>query len=67
MNQICLAAARVNAGMTQTEWASEIGVSRNTVTNWESGNSEPTASQLRRISELSHISMDFIFVPSKSN
>lgn len=66
MNQISLAAARVNANMTQSQWADAIGVATNTVANWELGRTEPNASQLRKISELSNISMDFIFVPCKS-
>ena len=60
-------AVRVNAGMTQKEWAKKLGVSNVTVVNWEKGNTEPSLSVLRRMSELSGIPMDFIFVPDKSN
>lgn len=67
MPRISLKAARVNANMEQREWAENIGVSVATVINWEKGNTEPTLSQLRKISELSGIPMDFIFVPDKSN
>ena len=35
--------------------------------NWEKGKTEPTLSQLRKMSELSGIPMDFIFVPNKFN
>lgn len=65
MPRISLKAARVNANMEQREWAENIGVSVATVINWEKGNTEPTLSQLRKISELSGIPMDFIFVPEK--
>ena len=67
MPKISLEAVRVNAGMTQKEWAKNLGVSNVTVVNWEKGNTEPSLSVLRRMCELSGIPMDFIFVPDKSN
>ena len=67
MPKISLEAVRVNAGMTQKEWAKKLGVSNVTVVNWEKRNTEPSLSVLRRMSELSGIPMDFIFVPDKSN
>lgn len=63
---ISLKAARVNAGLTQRELAEALNVTVDTVLNWENGKSEPKLSQLKRISELSGIPMDFIFVPMKS-
>lgn len=63
MPKISLEAVRVNARMKQKEWAEILGVSQATVVNWEKGNTEPTLSQLRTMSELSGIPMDFIFVP----
>lgn len=67
MPRISLEAARVNAGLTQKELAEELGISNVTVVNWEKGVTEPTLSQLRKISQLSGIPMDFIYVPDKSN
>lgn len=67
MPRISLEAVRVNAKMTQKEWASALGVSNATVVNWEKGNTEPSLSQLREMSRLSGVPMDFIFVPDKSN
>ena len=67
MPKISLEAGRVNAKMTQKEWASKLGVSNSTVVNWEKGNTEPSLSQLREMSRLSGVPMDFIFVPDKSN
>lgn len=64
--KITLAAARVNSGLTQAEFAKKIGVSLSTVINWEKGRTEPDVSQLRKISELSGIPMDYIFVPRES-
>ena len=67
MPRISLEAVRVNANMTQKEWAERLGVSNNTVVNWEKGNTEPSLSKLREMSQLSGVPMDFIFVPEKSN
>ena len=67
MPKISLEAVRVNAKMTQKNWAKLLGVSVATVINWEKGNTEPSLSQLKEISRLSSIPMDFIFVPDKSN
>ena len=67
MPKISLEAVRVNAKMTQKEWASKLGVSNSTVVNWEKGNTEPSLSQLREMSRLSGVPMHFIFVPDKSN
>ena len=63
---IKIAACRVNADMNQQEFATAVGVDRSTIANWEAGKTEPNATQLRKISEISGIPMDFIFVPMKS-
>lgn len=67
MPKISLEAVRVNAKCTQREWAKVLSVSVSTVINWEKGSTEPSLSQLRKMSELSGIPMDFIFVPDKFN
>ena len=63
MPKISLEAARVNAKLTQKELAKILGVSNATIVNWEKGNSEPNLTQLRKISELPGIPLDFIFLP----
>lgn len=65
--QISLAAARVNAGLTQKDVAKAMHVSKQTIVNWEKGLSEPTINQGRAIEQLYNLSMDYIFLPSKSN
>ncbi len=65
--QISLAAARVNAKMTQNEAAAALGVSNQTICNWENGKAEPTISQARKLSELYGMDLDYIFLPSQSN
>ena len=65
--QISLAAARVNAGLTQDDVARAMKVSKNTVVAWEKGMTEPKISQSRELSQLYNIPLDNIFLPSKSN
>lgn len=63
---VSLAAARANADMSQQQLADALGVDKGTVYNWENGKGIPSAVNLRKISELSNIPMDYIFVPTKS-
>jgi len=65
--RISLAAARVNAGMTQEDAAKEMHVSKTTIVNWEKGNTEPTVSQSRNLSKLYNMPLEYIFLPEKSN
>ena len=60
MIQISLAAARVNAGLTQREVAKAMGVSQNTIVNWEKYATEPTVMQSRQLGELYGIPVDAI-------
>lgn len=65
--QISLAAARVNAGMTQEDVAKEMHVSKNTIVNWEKGTSEPSINQGKELVSLYNMPLDYIFLPCKSN
>lgn len=56
--QISLAAARVNAGMTQEDVSRALKVSKNTIVSWEKGATEPTISRVRELSELYNIPLD---------
>ena len=64
--RVTLEACRVNTGMTQAQFAEQLGVSMNTISNWERGNSEPNLTQLRKISELSTIPMGSIVMGNSS-
>ena len=64
--QISLAAARVNAGLTQDDVAKALKLSKQTIVNWEKGKSEPSINQGRMLSDLYKIPMDYIFLPIKS-
>nr|DAZ44729.1 MAG TPA: helix-turn-helix domain protein [Caudoviricetes sp.] len=65
--QISLAAARVNAGLTQDDVAKALKVGKQTIVNWEKGKSEPRMSQSRELSDLYKIPLDYIFLPTESN
>ena len=63
--KITLAAARVNAGLTQKEAASALKVSNKTLCSWENGNSFPDAMRIEKICKLYGVSYDnIIFLPS---
>lgn len=64
MLQITLEAARVNANMTQEEAADKLGVSRQTIINWEKGRITPRVPEMKAISLIYNIPEDNIFLPS---
>lgn len=64
--QIRLAAARVNAGMTQEDVAKKMHVSKRTIINWEKGLVIPSFANISMLSELYKIPEDNIFLPIKS-
>ena len=63
---ISLAAARVNANMTQDDVAKALHVSNKTVGNWETGKVIPSFAVLNTLSGLYGIPMDNISLPRKS-
>ena len=50
--------ARTRAGMTQEQVAESLGVSRQTISNWETGLSSPGLEKFKALSELFHVSID---------
>lgn len=61
---ITLKAARVNKGLTQAEAADLVGVSVETIQNWESSKSFPNVVQLKKIEQAYGVSYDNIkFLP----
>ena len=61
---ITLKAARVNIGLTQTEAAKKIGVTVDTLSNYERGKSYPDVPIIRRIEETYGLPYsDIIFLP----
>ncbi len=64
--QITLAAARVNAGYTQEKSAKEMGVSKQTIINWEKGKIIPGIPEIEKLSRMYKIPQDNIFLPCYS-
>lgn len=57
---ISLAAARVNAGLTQTDVASKMHVSKNTIVNWENGRVVPKPAQFFMMCEIYNAPRDIV-------
>ena len=58
-----LRAARVNKGLSQKEAAELLGVSKDTIGNWEKGKTYPDVQQLKKIETLYDIKYhDIIFL-----
>ena len=55
-----LAAARVNAKLTQKELAERCGVSESTIVAWESGRRYPNVRMLAKIEQALGVSLNFI-------
>lgn len=65
MFKISLAAARVNAGMSQRQVAKALGVSNRTIVAWEKGESYPKADKIILICALYKIPYEMLnFVPN---
>lgn len=58
--KITIAAARVNAGLTQKQLAEQCGVSESTVISWEAGKTLPNASLLGKFERAVGISLNHI-------
>lgn len=64
MIKISLAAARTNAGLTQSQVAEALGVAISTVRNWETGKNTPKIKHACALSDLYKIPYDCIrFLP----
>ena len=53
----CLRTAR---GMTQVEFAHRLGVSKQSVSNWESNNIQPSIELLEKIADLFGVTTDYL-------
>jgi len=61
--KISLAAARVNANLTQAEAAKQLGIANNTLIKWEKGEDFPKISQMRELCNLYQIDADHLKFP----
>ncbi len=65
--ELTLRAARVNSGLTQEQVAKSLGISRETIGNWEKGKTFPNAAQIRELESLYKIECNHIlFLPRKT-
>ena len=64
--QISLAAARVNAGMTQEDVAKKMGISKQTIINWEKGKVVPRIPEMNMLTSMYGIPEEHIFLPCYS-
>ena len=64
--KISLAAARVNAGLTQVDIAREMHLSKQTIVNWENGKNIPKPAQLEMYCRICKFPVDNIFLPLNS-
>ena len=62
--KISLAAARVNAGLSQADVARELHMSKSTIVKWESGKTPIGVPQLRALCDIYNMPSDYIFLPS---
>ncbi|HIW86022.1 MAG TPA: helix-turn-helix transcriptional regulator [Candidatus Eubacterium faecipullorum] len=60
--KITLKAARVNAGLKQSDVARAISVSRQTISKWECGKSTPNVKQFKHLAALYKMSCDDMFL-----
>lgn len=65
--KMTLKAARVSAGLSQTEAARKIGVTKDTLGNWERGKTYPNALNIRRIEDVYGVRYDNIIFLLKDN
>lgn len=66
MAKITIKAARVNSELTQEELAKKMGVTKQTVINWESGKREMRPAYLFMFCHITGFSEDDILLPKKS-
>ena len=59
-----IAELRKQNHMSQEELASRLGISRQSVSKWESGQSQPEIDKLLQLSELFHVSVDYLLKDS---
>lgn len=66
MAKISLKAARVNTGLSQKEAAALLEISNKTLSNWENGETFPSAEKIERLCALYKVSYDdIIFLPKQ--
>ncbi len=65
MPKISLKAARVNAEMTQDDVAHRLHKTKQTIVNWENGVTDIKFNDLRALSELYAMPIEYLNIPEK--
>ncbi|MBP3876624.1 MAG: helix-turn-helix transcriptional regulator [Lachnospiraceae bacterium] len=65
MPKITLKAARVNAGMTQDDVAKVLHRTKQTIVNWETGVTDIRYNDLKTLSDLYKMPIEYINIPEK--
>ena len=60
--RISMAAARVNAGLTQDEMAKRMKLTKQTIVNWEKGRVKPKPAQFEMFCRICKLPQDNIFL-----
>lgn len=63
--KVSMAAARVNAKLTQSEVAEKMQVSKQTIVNWENGKVIPGPAQFSMFCDICNAPKDAIFLPKE--
>jgi transcriptional regulator with XRE-family HTH domain len=63
--KIKLNAARVNAGLTQTEVSRKLNRNKQTIVNWEKGFTQIKVNDLLALSELYGIPIEYLEIPKR--
>ena len=63
--KIKLKAARVNAGLTQTEVARKLNRNKQTIVNWEKGFTQIKVNDLLALSELYEMPIEYLEIPQR--
>ena len=55
-----LKSIRIAAGITQVDLAKKLGVTKQSVSNWENGNIQPSVEMIAKISEVLNVKTDVL-------
>lgn len=58
---------RINAGLSQSQLAQQLGVTNKAVSKWENGNSKPSTEKLQKLSVLFGVSVDTLLEKKKGS
>lgn len=61
--KITMAAARVNAGLSQDQASKKLDISKETLSNYENGKTKPSWNMVKKMEEVYNFPSDFIIFP----